>query len=57
MQTCIVIAELIGLLSSEPVNVYKIECSESKHQIIIHNDRMYEVDFIDEKNIMILNEQ
>ena len=56
MEACIVVAKLIGMLYSEPIDVYKIECSESNHSIIKQEEKIFEVDFMDKQNIMILGE-
>ena len=56
MEACIVVAKLIGMLYSEPIDVYKIECSESIHYIIKQEEKIFEVDFMDKQNIMILGE-
>ena len=56
MEACIVVAKLIGMLYSEPIDVYKIECSESNHYIIKQEEKIFEVDFMDNQNIIILGE-
>ena len=56
MEACIVVAKLIGMLYSEQIDVYKIECSESNHYIIKQEEKIFEVDFMDKQNIMILGE-
>ena len=56
MEACFVVAKLIGMLYSEPIDVYKIECSESNHHIIKQEEKIFEVDFMDKQNIMILGE-
>lgn len=35
METCIVIAKLIGILNSQPVAFYKLDCGEAVYSVII----------------------
>lgn len=46
METCIVIAKLIGMLNSEPVDVYKLHCTLDTYHVILINDSMKEVQII-----------
>lgn len=48
MKACIVIAKLIGILSTEPntpVNLYKLDCYDSEKFIIIKGE-LIEVDIV-----------
>lgn len=46
MEACIVIAKLIGILNSEPVDVYKLHCSSDTYHIILIDNSMKEVQII-----------
>lgn len=46
MEACIVIAKLIGILNSEPVDVYKLDCSTTSHSVILKNNEFQEVQII-----------
>ena len=46
MEACIVIAKLIGILNSEPVDVYKLHCSSDTYHVILVDDSMKEVQII-----------
>lgn len=43
METCIVIAKLIGILNSNPVDLYKLDCGGTEHSVIIQNQEFVEV--------------
>lgn len=48
MEACIVIAKLIGILSTEPntpVNLYKLDCYDSEKFIVLKGE-LIEVDII-----------
>lgn len=48
MEACIVIAKLIGILSTEPntpVNLYKLDCHDSEKFIVLKGE-LIEVDII-----------
>lgn len=51
MNSCIVIAELIGLLSGDisqesRVNFYNLDCDSGMHSAIVQNDKFVEIDVI-----------
>ena len=51
MNSCIVIAELIGLLSGDisqesRVNFYNLDCDSGIHSVIVQNDEFVEIDVI-----------
>lgn len=46
METCIVIAKLIGILNSEPVDVYKLHCSSDTYHVILVDDSITEVQIL-----------
>ena len=51
MNSCIVIAELIGLLSGDisqesRVNFYNLDCDSGIHSVIVQNDKFVEIDVI-----------
>ena len=48
MEACIVIAKLIGILSTEPntpVNLYKLDCHDSEKFIVLKGE-LIEVDIV-----------
>ena len=51
MNSCIVIAELIGLLSGDisqeaRVNFYNLDCDSGMHSVIVQNVKFVEIDVI-----------
>lgn len=51
MNSCIVIAELIGLLSGDisqesRVKFYNLDCDSGMHSVIVQNDKFVEIDVI-----------
>mgnify|MGYP003598798191 CR=1 FL=1 len=46
MEACIVIAKLLGILNSEPIDVYKIDCYETSHNVILQNKEFIEVNVL-----------
>ncbi len=56
MEACFVVAKLIVMFYSEPIDVYKIECSESNHYKIKQEEKIFEIKFMDKQNIMILRQ-
>ena len=46
MEACIVIAKLIGMLNSEPIDVYKLHCSSDTYHVILIDNSMKEVQII-----------
>lgn len=46
METCIVIAKLIGILNSQPVDFYKLDCGEAAHSVIIQNQQFVEINIV-----------
>jgi len=51
MNSCIVIAELIGLLSGDisqesRVNFYNLDCDSGMYSAIVQNDKFVEIDVI-----------
>lgn len=44
VETCVVIAKLIGILNTQPVNVYKLDCMTSNTYIVIEDKSTLVVD-------------
>lgn len=44
METCIVIAKLMGVLNSQPVDVYKLDCLYTNTYIVIEDKNTIVVD-------------
>lgn len=43
METCIVIAKLIGILNSEPIDVYKLHCTSDTYHAVLINEQLVPV--------------
>ena len=43
MEACIVIAKLIGILNSEPVDVYKLHCTSDIYHAVLINEQLVPV--------------
>lgn len=46
METCIVIVKLVGILNSQPIDFYKLDCSETEHSVIIQNQQFVEINIV-----------
>lgn len=45
MEACIVIAKIIGILNSQPIDVYQLDCGTA-HSVIIQNQEFKEVEIL-----------
>ena len=43
MEACIVIAKLVGLLNSQPIDVYKLDCLTTTRYISLDDNTMLEL--------------
>ena len=43
MEACIVIAQLVGLLNSQPIDVYKLDCLTTTRYISLDDNTMLEL--------------
>ena len=46
METCIVIAKLIGILNSEPIDVYKLHCTSDTYHAVLINDQLVPIQIV-----------
>lgn len=46
METCIIIFKLVGILNSNPVDLYKLDCGETEHSVIVQNKEFVEVNIL-----------
>ena len=46
MEACIVIAKLIGILNSEPVDVYKLHCTSDIYHAVLINEQLVPVNIL-----------
>ena len=46
MEVCIVIAKLIGILNSEPVDMYKLHCTSDIYYAILINEQLVPVNIL-----------
>lgn len=43
METCIVIAKLIGILNSKPIDVYKLHCTSDTYHAVLIDEQLIPV--------------
>lgn len=46
MEACIVIAKLIGILNSEPIDVYRLHCTSDTYHAVLINDQLIPVQIV-----------
>lgn len=46
METCIVIAKLIGILNSEPIDVYKLHCTSDTYYAVLIDEQLVPVQIV-----------
>ena len=46
MEAYIVIAKLIGILNSEPIDVYKLHCTSDTYHAVLINDQLIPVQIV-----------
>lgn len=46
MEACIVIAKLIGILNSEPIDVYKLHCTSDTYHAVLINDQLVPIQIV-----------
>ena len=46
MEACIVIAKLIGILNSEPIDVYKLHCTSDIYHAVLIDEQLVPVQIV-----------
>lgn len=46
MEVCIVIAKLIGILNSKPVDMYKLHCTSDIYHAVLINEQLVPVNIL-----------
>ena len=46
MEACIVVAKLIGILNSEPIDVYRLHCTSDTYHAVLINDQLIPVQIV-----------
>ena len=46
MEACIVIAKLIGILNSEPIDVYRLHCTSDTYHAVLIDEQLVPVQIV-----------